>query len=45
MIKKEGNMYAVFSEKGKPFGKYKSRKAAQRRIAQMEMFKSMKGKK
>jgi hypothetical protein len=45
MIKKEGGMFHVYSEGGKPFGKYKSKKAARRRIAQMEMFKSIKGKK
>ncbi len=39
MIKEEGSEYVVYSENGKRFGKYKSRKAARRRIAQMEYFR------
>ncbi len=37
--------FEVHSEKGKNLGgPYKSRKAARRRLAQIEMFKHMKGK-
>ena len=43
MIKKEGGGFKVKSEKGKNLvGPYKSHKAAQKRLAQVEMFKHMK---
>jgi hypothetical protein len=46
MITGSPGSYYVRSEKGKNLGgPYKSRAAARRRLAQVEMFKHMKGKK
>lgn len=44
MIKKVKGGWQAQSESGKSFGTYKSKKAALRRIAQMEYFKHKKGK-
>ena len=41
-VKFEDGMYNVYSEKGRRFGSYKTRKEANRRLAQMEVFKRMK---
>jgi len=43
MVKKEGSKYVVRSEKGKSLGKYKSRIAAKKRLAQVEFWKRRKG--
>jgi hypothetical protein len=43
MIKKQGEKYVVYSESGRKFGQYATKKAAQKRLKQMEMFKHMKG--
>jgi hypothetical protein len=45
MIKKKGDKYQVLSEGGKVLGTYSSRKKAEERLKQIEMFKHMKGKK
>jgi len=49
IIRKDGpkdRPYCVYSEKtGRKFGCYKSRKDAEKRLAQIEMFKHMKDKK
>lgn len=37
--------YQVQSSKGKPMGTYKTREQAEKRLAQIEMFKHMKSKK
>lgn len=42
MIAKKSGMYQVSSESGKPMGKYKSKKAAKKRIAQIEYWKRAK---
>ena len=39
MIKKEGSNYAVRSKKGKNLGKYNSRRAAAKRLQQVEYYK------
>lgn len=44
MIVKEGSKFCVKSESGKNLGTYRSRLAAKRRLAQVEMFKHMKKK-
>ena len=42
MIKQLPNgKYRVFSEKGRPFGTYDSKEKANKRLQQMEMFKSI----
>jgi len=49
IIRKDGpksTPYCVYSEKtGRKFGCYKSRKGAEKRLAQIEMFSKMKDKK
>lgn len=45
MIVKQGKKYVVKSEDGKNLGTYRTRLGAKRRLAQVEMFKHMKGKK
>lgn len=45
MIKKEGSSYSVYSESGRKFGQYATKKAAEKRLKQMEMFKHMSKKK
>ena len=49
VIRKDGTKskpYCVYSEKtGRKFGCYKTREAAKKRLAQIEMFKHMKDKK
>lgn len=42
MIVKEGNMWVVKSHTSKNMGKYKSKKAAQLRLRQVEYFKRIK---
>lgn len=43
MIKKEKGKYVVLSETtGRVFGRYRTKKEAQRRLQQMEMFKHLK---
>jgi hypothetical protein len=42
MIVKVGSQYEVRSEGGKRLGTYKTRAAAQKRLAQIEAFKHMK---
>jgi len=39
MIKKEGAYYVVRGLRGRKFGKYKTKKAAQKRLLQIEYFK------
>ena len=39
MIRKSGSGYKVFSEKGKPLSKVLSRRAAEKRLQQVEYFK------
>jgi len=42
MIKKVGKQkYTVIAESGRKMGTYKSKKQAQKRLAQVEMFKSI----
>ena len=41
MIVKEGNKWVVKSHEGKNLGTYDSKEAAQKRLAQVEMFKHM----
>lgn len=41
MIEKEKGGYEVESEKGRPMGKYKSKKVALDRLHEIEMFKHM----
>ncbi len=38
-IRKEGSMHVVRSKKGKNLGKFRSRKAAKKRLRQVEFFK------
>lgn len=40
MIKKVGSQFRVMSESGKPMGTYWSKKAAEKRLAEIEYFKS-----
>jgi hypothetical protein len=42
MIKKEGSQYVVRSKSGRNLGKYRSKKAAQKRLRQVEYFKHKK---
>jgi hypothetical protein len=45
MVIKEGDRYFVVSESGKKLGgPYSTRERAEARLAQVEMFKNMKGK-
>jgi hypothetical protein len=44
MIKKDGSKYTVVSDSGKKMGTYSSKKAALRRLQQIEMFREMKKK-
>jgi len=39
MIKKEGSNYVVYSKKGKRLGKHKTRKAASKQLAAIEISK------
>jgi hypothetical protein len=39
MIRKFGKLYKVLSSKGKNLGKYTSKKAAEKRLRQVEYFK------
>lgn len=43
MIKKQGKGYVVTSEKGKKLSKVLSKGQAQKRLAQVEYFKKLKG--
>jgi len=46
MIRKIKNQYVVLSEKtGRSFGKYKTKKEAEKRLKQIEFFKHVKAKK
>lgn len=45
MIVKVGSEYEVRSEAGKRLGRYKTKAAAQKRLAQVEAFKHMKKRK
>ena len=45
MIKKEGSKYVVIAESGRKMGTYGTRKEAEKRIKQIEMFKHIKSKK
>ena len=38
-IRKTGDDYTIYSEKGKKLGKYKSKEAALKRLRQIEWFK------
>lgn len=40
MIRKQGSQYVVKSSKGKSLGRYKTKKAAQKRLRQVEYFKN-----
>lgn len=40
MIVKEGRKYTVKSESGKPMGSYGNRQSAEKRLKQIEWFKS-----
>jgi len=42
MIKKSGSMYQVVSKSGRNLGKYRSKKAAKKRLQQVEFFKRKK---
>ncbi len=42
MIRKIKSGYKVIASSGRPMGTYKSKKQAQKRLAQIEMFKAMK---
>jgi nitrate reductase cytochrome c-type subunit len=42
VVKRVGKQYCVFSESGRKLGCYSSRRAAQERLKQIEMFKHMK---
>ena len=44
MIRKVSNKYVVYSESGKRLSKLLSKKKAQKRLKQVEMFKHMKSK-
>lgn len=44
MVKKTSSGYKVVSQKGKNLGEYKTKKAAQNRLKDIEMFKHMKPK-
>jgi hypothetical protein len=44
-IKKVGSEWCVFGESGRKMGCYSSKKAAEKRLAQVEMFKHMKANK
>ncbi len=41
MIRKVKSGYKVIASSGRPMGTYRSKKKAQKRLAQIEMFKSM----
>ena len=43
VIKKEGNKYVIYSKTGKKLGEYTSKKAAEKRLRQIEYFKHQKG--
>lgn len=38
-IRKQGNNYVIYSKKGKKLGSYTTKKAAQKRLGQIEYFK------
>jgi hypothetical protein len=40
MIRKRGNKYIIYSEKGKKLGEEPSRKKAEERLRQIEFFKN-----
>ena len=42
MIRKVKSGYKVIASSGRPIGTYRSKKKAQKRLAQIEMFKAMK---
>lgn len=42
MIRKVKSGYKVIASSGRPMGTYRSKKKAQKRLAQIEMFKAMK---
>lgn len=44
MIKKTSSGYDVVSKRGKSLGSYKTKSAAQKRLAQVEYFKNVKPK-
>jgi len=42
MIRKVKSGYKVIASSGRPMGTYRNKKKAQKRLAQIEMFKAMK---